>query len=64
MVHEKGVKDIPDDIEFLLRMYCRGSVHMTAEWATTGMKVPPEEMADRLMAALPPMLYDLLENSR
>ena len=64
MVHEKGVKDIPDDIEFLLRMYCRGSVHMTAEWATTGMKVPPEEMADRLMAVLPPMLYDLLENSR
>ena len=53
---------IPEELEFLLRMYCRGSIAMTVEWATTGMKMSPEQLADQLIDAMPPKLYDLFKD--
>lgn len=41
---------------FLLEMYCRGSVYMTAKWVLTGMKTTPEEMAKSLVDAMPEKL--------
>lgn len=58
----KKIGDIPDDIMFLLEMYCHGSITMTVEWATTGMKRSPEEMADLLISALPEKLEELLSD--
>ena len=48
IIHKQGVDKIPEELEFLLRMYCRGSIAMTVEWATTGMKMSPEQLADQL----------------
>lgn len=50
------------DIEFLLRMYCHGSIEMTADWAKSGMTISPEHMADLLIDALPPRLYELFKD--
>ena len=58
----KKMEPIPDDIMFLLEMYCHGSITMTVQWAVSGMKKTPEEMADLLIAALPPQLEQLLSD--
>ena len=52
IIHKQGVDKIPEELEFLLRMYCRGSIAMTVEWATTGMKMSPEQLADQLIDAM------------
>lgn len=57
---EKKVGHIPQDIDFLLKMYCHGSITMTVEWAIDGMKESPENMADLLIEALPIKLENLL----
>lgn len=49
----------PDDIRFLLELYCRGSVAMTVKWVLGGMKEAPAEMSRRLVAALPGQLSTL-----
>ena len=53
---------LPEDIRFLLEMYCRGSIDMTVQWATTGMHRSPEEMAELLVEALPERLRELLSD--
>ena len=62
IIHKQGVDKIREELEFLLRMYCRGSIAMTVEWATTGMKMSPEQLADQLIDAMPPKLYDLFKD--
>ena len=62
IIHKQGADKIPEELEFLLRMYCRGSIAMTVEWATTGMKMSPEQLADQLIEAMPPKLYDLFKD--
>ena len=59
---EKKIGAIPKDILFLLEMYCHGSITMTVNWATTGMKESPEVIADLLIDALPPKLKELLSD--
>lgn len=54
--------DFSPEISFLLEMYCRGSIAMTAEWAVSGMQTEPEQMAEWLIAALPPKLSDMFKN--
>ena len=56
------MEPIPDNIMFLLEMYCHGSITMTVQWAVSGMKKTPEEIADLLIAALPPQLEQLLSD--
>ena len=43
-------------MEFLLEMYCRGSVYMTEKWVLGGMKDTPRRMSDKLVEAMPPKL--------
>ncbi len=59
---QKKIEVIPDDIEFLLEMYCHGSITMTVEWAINGMKRDPEELADILIEALPSKLEYYLKD--
>lgn len=47
-------------MDFLLQMYCHGSIRMTVEWVRTGMKLEPEELAGLLIEALPEKLNKLL----
>lgn len=61
-IQKSAPVEFTSEIEFLLRMYCRGSIFMTADWAKSGMKLPPEQMADLLIDALPPRLYYLFKD--
>lgn len=59
---KKKIGSIPNDIQFLLEMYCHGSITMTVNWALSGMITPPEEIADLLISALPKKLEELLSD--
>ncbi|EOS25570.1 hypothetical protein C806_01697 [Lachnospiraceae bacterium 3-1] len=62
VIHKKNVDFLTPEIDFLLRMYCHGSIFMTAEWTKNNMILTPEEISDRLLDALPPKLYELLKD--
>lgn len=53
-------KQLPENLRFILELYCHGSITMTVEWAITGMEKSPESLADDLIAALPPALSQIL----
>lgn len=53
---------LDEEIDFLLRMYCRGSIHMTVEWVYQPGEVSPEQIADLLIEALPERLNMLLSD--
>lgn len=57
---QKKMGEVPENILFLLEMYCHGSITMTVEWAIHGMKESPEEIADLLIEALPLKLAKIL----
>lgn len=52
----KKVAVVDDDLDFLLRMYCRGSIEMTVEWVRNGMKQDIENIVDLLIESLPKRL--------
>ena len=60
IIEKKTGAPLSGDLEFLLEMYCRGSIDMTAKWARTGMQRSCEEMADLLIEAMPQRLEGLL----
>ena len=62
IIKKKYQREIPPDIEILLEMYCRGSIAMTVQWVTGGMKRSTEDMAELLVRALPPELAELLND--
>lgn len=51
------------EIEFLLEMYCRGSVYMTVKWVLSGMPKTPQDMAKTLVEAMPPKLSAVFEEA-
>ncbi len=53
---------LDDDTSFLLEMYCRGSIEMTARWAVGGMKRSPEDMVELLIESMPARLELLLHD--
>lgn len=52
----KTSQPMGEELDFLLEMYCRGSVYMTEKWILGGMKDSPKQMADKLVEAMPPKL--------
>lgn len=58
LVTRKSGNELPEEIMFLLEMYCQGSVYMTVKWVLSGMNKTPEEMAKRLVEAMPPKLSE------
>jgi probable dihydroxyacetone kinase regulator len=56
LVTRKRKEPLSEDIQFLLEMYCQGSVYMTVKWVLSGMKQSPREMAQSLTEAMPPGL--------
>lgn len=48
------------DLDFLLRMYCRGSIQMTIEWVRKGMKQDIENIVDLLIESMPNRLQPYL----
>lgn len=62
VIEKNGMNPMTEEVDFLLKMYCRGSIFMTAEWAKRGMILTPNEITDYLLEALPVKLYELLKN--
>jgi len=56
LITRKRQERLSEEIQFLLEMYCRGSVYMTVKWVLSGMKQTPFEMAESLTEAMPPKL--------
>ncbi|MFB0919546.1 MAG: TetR/AcrR family transcriptional regulator C-terminal domain-containing protein [Oscillospiraceae bacterium] len=55
-IAKKTGATLDGDTEFLLEMYCRGSIYMTVKWVLDGMKLPPEELSENLVNAIPEKL--------
>ena len=53
---------LDDDTQFLLEMYCRGSIQMMAQWAVSGMKRSPAQMVELLIESMPERLEVLLRD--
>ena len=51
-IYKKTGKDLSKDIDFLLNMYCRGSVDMTVDWVLNDMPIKKEEIVQYLMDAI------------
>lgn len=49
-----------EDIDFLLRMYCRGSIAMTVEWVLKDQPVSKEHIVTLLIEAIPEKLKEYL----
>lgn len=59
LIREK-TGELPDyQTRKLLEMYCQASIYMTVQWLMKGMKETEEELANLMIAAMPPLLHDL-----
>ena len=56
LISRNTSRQLEEDIRFLLEMYCQGSVYMTVKWILGGMKEEPEQVARKLVEAIPPKL--------
>ena len=63
LITRKTHKPLEEEIQFLLEMYCRGSVYMTVKWVLGGMKQTPGEMAASLVEAMPPRLSAVFQEA-
>lgn len=63
LITRKTHKNLGEDIQFLLEMYCRGSVFMTVKWVLQGMKKTPREMAETLVEAMPAKLAAVFDQA-
>ena len=60
-IYKKTGKDLSKDIDFLLNMYCRGSVDMTVEWVLNDMPIKKEEIVSYLIEAIPDKLKEYMK---
>ena len=58
LIFQKTGKRPDAEISFLLEMYCRGSIYMTTRWVSGEISCTPEELAERLVDAMPAALAD------
>ena len=56
---------VDDDLDFLLKMYCKGSIDMTVDWVLNDMPISIEKIVSLLIDALPKRLepFILIVNS-
>ena len=53
LIQKKTHQPPDENTQFLLEMYCRGSIYMTVKWVLGGMPQPPAWLAHQLVRALP-----------
>lgn len=61
LIARRTSKPLTEELQFLLEMYCRGSVYMTVKWVLGGMKDSPAQMSAKLVDAIPPKLAGVFE---
>lgn len=57
---KKKLPFVSEDFDFLLRMYCRGSIQMTVEWVRQGMQQNIEKIVSLLLESMPDRLKPYL----
>lgn len=60
LIARRTSRPLDEELQFLLEMYCQGSVYMTVKWILNGMKDTPEAMAEKLVDAMPPKLQKVM----
>lgn len=60
-IRERTGKPLEEDMQFLLEMYCQGSIYMPVKWVMEGMKASPEELSGHLIGAVPEKLARLFK---
>lgn len=61
LIARRTSRPLDEELQFQLELYCRGSVYMTVKWVLGGMKDTPQQMADKLVEAIPPKLAGVFE---
>lgn len=56
----KKIGFLSSEMDFLLKMYCKGSIDMTFDWVKNDMKLSEEEFAHLLIEAMPQQLQKYL----
>ena len=56
IIKRKLGNNIPPDIEFLLEMYCHGSIEMTKSWVEKNMYLDIETLVNMLIESMPERL--------
>ena len=59
MIERRTKEPLSSELNFILEMYCRGSVYMTTRWVSGEIEYTPEEMAKRLVEAMPAVLAEV-----
>ena len=62
-IERKTRRPLTPQIQFLLEMYCEGSMQMTVKWVTQGAKESPETIVDLLIDAQPEKLRAVLRDT-
>ena len=60
-IYKNTGKTLSSDIDFLLNMYCRGSVDMTVEWVLNDIPIKKEEIVSYLIEAIPDKLKEYMK---
>ena len=58
MIESRTKEPLGSELNFILEMYCRGSIYMTTRWVSGEISCTPEELAERLVDAMPAALAD------
>lgn len=61
LIARKTSRPLGEELDFMLEMYCRGSVYMTEKWVLGGMKDSSRKLADTLVDAMPPKLAKVFD---
>ena len=59
MIESRTKEPLSSELNFILEMYCRGSVYMTTRWVSGEIGYTPEEMAKCLVEAMPAVLAEV-----
>ena len=59
LIARRMSRPLDEELQFQLELYCRGSVYMTVKWVLGGMKNTLQQMADKLVDAIPPKLAEV-----
>lgn len=62
LIEEEHAQPLSEELAFLLRLYCHGSISMTVEWVKSGRKQAIPSIVDDLIKALPVPLKSALQN--
>ena len=59
MIESRTKEPLSSELNFILEMYCRGSVYMTTRWVSGEIEYTPAEMAKCLVEAMPAVLAEV-----